>query len=99
SDVLSEYGCIENLSDGVWQPKGYGANTLRDCNKIQNKQNYGIKGYNIEDNVSDSENKKELYDKYNLPLTKDVRRYSKFLNDTTFGLELECSHGYIPDHL
>jgi len=100
SDILSENGYIEDISSGVWSSKkDLSLDSIRKHNIITNSVNYTEKGYNIEDNYNEAALKKKYYDEYDLPLTKDVRRYSKFLNDVTFGLELECSHGFIPDNL
>lgn len=100
SDILAENGYIEEISTGYWYKKdAVGGANLRTFNVISNKLNYQNKGYNIEDNQHEAEEKKRLYEAYPMNLTKDVRRYSRFLNDVTFGIELECSHGCIPDHL
>lgn len=100
SDILAENGYIEDISTGIWaDKKSLSLQEIREYNIISNKENYDHKGYNIEDNEVEMSLKKKYYDGYPLSLTKDVRRYSKFLNDTTFGLEFECSYGFIPDYL
>ena len=100
SEILAENGYIEDISTGLWNKKSeLNAEQIRRCNTIINVSNYTNKGYNIEDNYDEAALKKAYYENYDVPLTKDVRRYSKFLNDVTFGLELECSHGFMPDYL
>lgn len=100
TDVLAENGCIEDLSTGKWTRKEeLGLKQIKNYNEIANKINHQAKGYNIEDNVDEAVQKQKLYDEFEMPLSKDVRRYSRFLNDLTFGLEIECSHGYMPEHI
>lgn len=99
-DILTENGFVEDISCDTWyQRKDLSNSDFLQINSIRNVNNYGKKGYNIEDNSVEALEKTTLYEKYPIALSKDVRRYSRFLNDTTFGLELECSHGFVPDRL
>lgn len=97
SDILiaNKYG--ENFSTGVWYPLK--SVSVKDLQTPHNSNDYTTKGYNIEDNTGEFLTKIELYKNFTPELSKDVRRYGKMLGDTTFGFELECSKGYLPDNL
>lgn len=97
SEILILNKFIEDVSTGIWYPiKDV---SVSDCQTPKNKVNHQNQGYNIEDNEKEMRHKIELYNKFNPELTKDVKRYAKMLGDITFGLELECSKGFLPEHL
>ena len=97
---LAENGFIENLSKGEWYKRNeITAGGALNCSKISNQIDYTRQGYNIEDNALEFVQKIELFKNYDMRLSKDVRRYAKFLNDTTFGIEIEAAQGYLPPNV
>lgn len=67
--------------------------------KPRHGKGYTNKGYNIEDNAEEFSRKKRLYADYPLKINEDAKKYGKFLNDLTFGCEVECSVGNLPIHV
>lgn len=63
------------------------------------------KSYKFENNTYNSENARnyvdviEAYDNFPIDLTKDVKRAAKLIGDLTFGIEVECINGTLPDTL
>lgn len=97
TDVLIESGFVENFSTGIWFPPGSAS-----AEKLQTPKNavdHRNKGYNIEDNAVEFEQKKKLFAEFVPQMSKDVMPFGKMLGDTTFGIELECSKGFLPEHI
>lgn len=95
SDILLENGWAEDFSTGVWHIK-------KDVSRLQKPRNeidHTKKGYNLEDNTVEMLNKISLYESRSPIFSKDVRRYGKMLDNLTFGLEIECEKGYLPEHI
>lgn len=97
SEILLQAGKIEDFSTGGWYDKA--EVRVSDCQTPKNVLDHTAQGYNIEDNKEDFETKQLLYENYTPILSKDVRSYGHMLGDTTFGLEIECSHGFLPPHI
>lgn len=97
SEILINSGRIEDFSLGVWYDKNHPAAALAQVPR--NILDHTGKGYSIEDNSVEFKQKIDLYNKYKPVMSKNLLMYSKFLGDTTFGVELECSHGTLPDNI
>lgn len=98
--VLTKNGYIEDVGSGVWYAKKeLGATGVKKAKTIRNEKSFTDRGYNIEENASDFKNKVALYNAYETPLSKNARVYSKFLGDTTIGIEVEIARGNMPQHL
>lgn len=100
ADLAFANGYFEDVQKGIFRHKNdmsdsnyYVLTTMKTAKQCTNK------GYNIEDNGGEYESKKELYDKYKAPLSKDVRKYARFLGDITFGIEAETSAGLVGDYV
>ena len=97
-DILDD--CIEDISNGVFFPKHtLLQSSINEISRIRNTVNHQNKGYNIEDNDVEFQNKKDSYLNYPTPLSKDVRVYARMLSGLTYGLEIETIRGYLPDNL
>jgi hypothetical protein len=86
-------GYVEDKSTGKFIRKGDATD------KIYNSLDHTHKGYNIEDNKEEYPAKVKLYNEYPTQILDDIRNYAVMLGDTTFGAELECQKGYLPDYL
>ena len=96
-ELLIGNNFAENFSTGVWfNLKEVNVKKLQTPANVVNNMN---KGYNIEDNAEEFAEKVDLYNKYSPELTKDVRRYGRMLGDTTYGVEIECAKGFLPEHI
>ena len=89
---------VENLSTGIFLLNPTQA-VYSECFKIKNIIPHKNKGYNIEDNEIEMLAKKQVFSEYNMVINPLVLKYSKFLENTTFGVELETIRGYLPEHL
>lgn len=87
----------ERLCSGIYYITSKHGDAFFD--NLKNIVNHKDKGYNIEDNVDEYTNKKKVFDEYPLKINNDVIRYSRYLEDVTFGAELEAIVGYLPDHI
>lgn len=88
---------IKNISNGEWYLKSEVSNgDIQNFNTIQNIIPVTTRGYNIEDNPQDFEQKVKLYENYKFPISNKVKMLSKFLGNITFGVEFEVARGYIP---
>lgn len=87
----------ERISDGMFYFTKSKTNTF--FNQIKNIVNHKNKGYNIEDNVDELKSKVSAFENFKTKINKDVLRYSKYLEDITFGAEIEAIAGYLPDYL
>lgn len=62
--------------------------------------NYGeIMQYRVEDNEMKFEETVGNYNKYPISYSKDVKRYAKFLEGRTFGIEYETKTGFAPQRI
>lgn len=95
--ILIENGYAEDFSSGIWYSVKEAS--ISSLQTPKNNVDHTSKGYNIEDNVDEFKQKIELYDNYSPELTKDVKRFGKMLGDISFGVELECSKGFLPEHI
>lgn len=59
---------------------------------------YDTNSYNMEDS-KEFYNISNLYKKYNTELSKDSRKAAKLLGNITFGAEIECRLGTLPDNI
>lgn len=96
-EILISNGYAEDISTGVWFSTKEVA--VKKLQTPSNAVDHTKKGYNIEDNKAEFKNKIELYDRFNPIMSKDVRVYGRMLGDTTYGLEIECAKGYMPEHI
>jgi hypothetical protein len=99
-EILQKGGYIENISDGIWyHKKSMNGEFLLGINKINSRRVFTNKGYNIEDNAEEFKQKIELFDKYPTKVSAKSVQYARFLGGITWGMEIETSRGYIPDHI
>lgn len=99
-NILKEGGFTENISDGVWRfSKNLSPSDLVKLRRINSQKVFTNKGYNIEDNAAEFQEKIEMFEKYPLKITPSAMRYGKLLGKTSFGCELETSKGFVPEHL
>ena len=73
--------------------------TIKEASRIRNLVDNKQKGYNIEDNEVEFANKVNYFNNLNLKINRNVQKYSKLLGDITFGFEMECIRGYLPEHI
>lgn len=98
-EILKDF-FIEDIGHSSFVRKSeYGSSDIKNFSKIRNAKNYTSKGYNIEDNGAEFERKKNLYRDYFLKIGPDAKKYAKYLGDISFGSEIECSEGAIPDYI
>lgn len=98
NEHIARKGAIEDVSTGNFYLNaslGIRTTASKIRNAIDNKQ----KGYNIEDNVEEMADKIKAYNEYPTHINKDVAKFAALLNDVTFGAELECIRGYLPEHI
>lgn len=102
SEIVAE-GFFEDVLTNVWHSiKGVSLSQMKKMMTIRHdpsQVNHHNKGYNIEDNAQEFEEKKASYAKYPLKITKEATMYGKFLGDSTIGAELETSEGNLPAYL
>lgn len=61
---------------------------------------YKRKGYSIEENEKEFNDKIKLYADYKPTINKNIRSFTKLLGkDLSFGLETETCSGHLPDHI
>lgn len=95
-DVAIQGGYAEEFSTGYF----YKVKDPASIQKIGNKLDHTGKGYNLEDNVNEYAEKVKLFSDYDMPMSsKGMRSYEKMLGDVTFGIEIECEKGYIPNFI
>lgn len=98
--LLTESGYVEDLSSGSWVcRKNLSAREVERLNKIESKRVHTHKGYNIEDNKEEFQQKIEAFKNYNMKISANAMKFGKLLGNTTFGAEIETSKGHIPDHI
>ena len=91
--------CFEDLKSGVYYvKKEVGESSYRKMIQIGSSVDYHTKGYNIEDNHVEFQQKIKLYNEYPTEISRDARFLAKYLGDTTFGCEIELSKGFIPNN-
>lgn len=96
-DILPDT-CVEYLSTGEFY-YNITSSFCQEAKKIRNTVDNKSKGYNIEDNKDEFADKVKKFGEYKLPVNRYVSKYAKLLGDITFGLELECIRGYLPEYL
>ena len=100
SDFLLENGYFEDLGTCKWWlKKSVTPEQFKKMTTIRNEVNHHVKGYNIEDNAKEFEEKKQNYAQYPTKISKEVRKYAKFLGNLTFGFEVETDQGNMPDSI
>jgi hypothetical protein len=99
-EVLLRAGYIEDVGLGVWfNKRELGLSGVKRAKTIRNERSFTDRGYNIEDNPKDFKIKTQLYNDYDMPISKNARIYSKYLGDITFGAEIEIARGNLPEHI
>lgn len=99
SDILAD-DYFEDIGTNIWYlKKGMSAVNFKKMTTIRNEINHHVKGYNIEDNAQEFEEKKSNYAKYPLKISKEATSFGKFLGDSTYGAEIETSEGNLPTYL
>ena len=96
-DILIQNGKGENFSTGIWHDLK--KVDVRKLQKPANILDHTNKGYNIEDNAEEFATKQLLYKAYNTPLGKEVQAFGNMLGNTTFGVEIECAKGNLPEFI
>lgn len=100
SEILYENGYFEDLGSGHWRyRKELSNDDYLYYTSIHCDINYKNKGYNIEDNGEEFFDKKEKFKNYPIRFSKEIKRYSKFIGDITWGCEFESCNGVIPDNI
>lgn len=66
---------------------------------IANSENPAGRGYNIEDNSVDFNEKFKSYTNYKTHITSQVKKLSKYVGNLSFGFEFELALGNLPLHL
>lgn len=98
--ILLDNGYFEDIGLGIWyNRKSVTPSTYKRMITIRNEKSYTDRGYNIEDNPSDFQQKIQSFKDYPMKLSKNVTSYAKLLGSTTFGAEIEVAKGYLPDHI
>jgi putative amidoligase enzyme len=98
--LLRDNGYFEDIAQNTWLIRSHvDTQNYKQRTTIRNEKQWTHKGYNIEDNVDEFEEKKKSYANYPVELSKDVRKFARFLGDKTFGIEVETSEGSIGDNL
>ena len=98
--TLEKGGFVENLSDGLWYyKKNHSASALAGFKKITSKKVYRDKGYNIEDNKQEFDQKIKSFAASPFEIPTKAHRMAKYLGNTTFGMEIETALGYLPEHI
>jgi len=98
-DILKEW-FFEDLGRNVFVKKGvYDKSIEKGMKTIKNTVDHTRKGYCIEDNTAEFEEKKELYKNYNLKINEDALLYGKYLGDKSYGCELESIRGCMASYL
>lgn len=96
-DILIRNGFMEDFSTGIYYNIKYV--NAKQLQTPKNSLDHTNKGYNIEDNKDEFALKQLLYKAYDVKLGKEVKNFGNMLGDTTFGIEIECSAGNIPEYL
>lgn len=98
TDILEQNGYFEDVATCKWYNKAeVGVQSYKKMTTIRQEGSFTHKGYNIEDNAAEFQQKKELHAKFPTVISKEVRTFSKFMGETTFGAEIETSMGNIPE--
>jgi hypothetical protein len=88
---------IENNQDSIFYHKSLlSSSSIKDMKKYYSRD-FKNKGYNIEDNTSEFETKKDMLDKYPVKITENVKKHYSLLSNITWGIEAETSIGYVPE--
>lgn len=96
SDILVAANYVEDWGTNIWYSKaGMTPGQIKKLQTIRNEVNHHNKGYNIEDNAVEFDQKKDSYANYPTQISKEARAYAKFLGESTFGAEIETSEGNV----
>lgn len=99
-EFLEKNGCIEEISSGLWRLRSTMTESeIVKAGRITSRKVFKEKGYNIEDNKEEFQQKKAAYENYTRKKTLKSERYARFLEKTTFGCEFESAMGILPDHI
>lgn len=100
TELLLKNGYFEDVANGIYyNRKEVGERSYQKMITIRNEHNFTNKGYNIEENGSEFEQKKIAFRDYSAKPTKENIGYGKLLGTTTYGMEIETSAGNIPEHI
>jgi len=98
SDFLKKHGYFEDIGFCKWYPRTKVTDQqYQKMISIRNEVDHHRKGYNIEDNKVEYEQKKLAYKEFPTEITKEVRRYARFLGDITYGFEIEADQGNLDE--
>ncbi len=98
SDILRDNGYIEDVATCRWfDKKTLTSADIKRLATVRNEVNHHNKGYNIEDNAVEFDRKKQSYAAFPTKISKDVRKYGKYIGGVTYGAEIETSEGNLPD--
>lgn len=97
--LLEANGYFEDVATCKWYSRAEVGSSYKKMTTIRNEVSFLNKGYNIEDNAAEFDQKKDMYRDYPTVISKDVRAYAKYLGNTTFGAEIETFMGNIPDSI
>lgn len=96
-EILLENNYFEDLASNEFYDKSsMSESDCKQMSKIRMSKSYTNKGYNIEDNATEFEEKKKSYANYSLKINNDAKVYGKFLGNVSMGVEIETSEGQIP---
>lgn len=72
-------------------------NNSKDDFKKKKKYSFESNSYNVED-ANNFQKAISLYESYNSPLTKDVKKAARLIGDLKFGCEIECKLGNLSNY-
>ena len=97
AEVLQGGNFMEKISEGIFYE--YPPDKINDykdhCLDLKNIIDHRNQGYNIEDNHEEYQDKVDYFNKLKVPFSKNVLQASKFLENLTFGIEIETSKGFL----
>lgn len=97
--LVQDEGWFEDISSNIWyRVTAVSKESRQKMQSIRTaERGFTNRGYNIEENAGDFENKKKSYKEFSTVISKEVRRYAKFLGDITYGGEFEAIMGNVND--
>jgi hypothetical protein len=95
AEILLNNNYIEDIARCEWHPKSQLSIVhVHRFQQIRNEvDHHNGRGYTVESNSMDFEEKKESWKNYPLKIDKEVFKFSKFIGEVTFGFESETSAG------
>lgn len=100
NDEIIPVHYVEEVSSGnFYNPKDLSKGDIAVLSEIRTLKSHTEKGYNIEDNAQEYEEKKKSYADSKPFISKKIKRFSRLLGNITFGIENEMSVGTIPEHI